>query len=158
LGTNGYSRHWLRCSAGCPVVIYMSDKNQLQECDVCGEFKENVHEHHIDYQKDKTIDACRACHEEIHHTEKHPELKPPQDQLNNYWETGAVDKSKIPSRPGWGISIKKVVCKKENCNQCPHGPYYYYHKRSREGVKYEYGGKVLPYMFQEQATLADYAP
>jgi hypothetical protein len=44
------------------------------ECLLC-ESTENVDAHHVSYEPEKKIPACRSCHQEIHKAEEHP-LKP----------------------------------------------------------------------------------
>jgi hypothetical protein len=134
----------------------MTDESNT--CEVCGEEAEWIDAHHVDYVEDITVDACRECHWEIHHTDKHPDLTPPDEQVEDYYGVdGVVDKSKIPSRPGWTIQIKKVLCGKDNCPNCPHGPFYYYYKRIGDDIRCEYGGKVTDAMFISQTRLAEFS-
>jgi len=127
------------------------------ECELCGETSARIDSHHIDYIKDETIDVCKGCHSEIHNTQEHPELKPPDGQIDDFYGfSGVVDKSRIPSRPGWTIQIKTVLCGNEKCDNCPHGPYYYYYKREGEKIYCEYGGEVTDGMMAEQKRLVEY--
>lgn len=39
-----------------------------------------VEEHHTQYEPEETITVCQRCHIEIHNTEKHAELRPPDEE------------------------------------------------------------------------------
>ena len=47
---------------------------------------EKGHLHHIEYQpEEKTIEVCTKCHNIIHHTNRHPELKPRPGESREFY-------------------------------------------------------------------------
>lgn len=46
---------------------------------------------------------------------------------------------------GYEYALKNIVCGKDNCSRCPHGPYWYVTMHLRNGKKVQkYIGKSLP--------------
>lgn len=51
---------------------------------------------------------------------------------------------------GYEYVLKNITCGKQNCNRCPHGPYWYLSMKLRTGKKVvKYLGKTLPEGVQE---------
>jgi len=53
----------------------------MSECVECGA-TEQIHQHHITYEPEKTVPLCASCHRKVHHDESH-DLYPEQDYLNH---------------------------------------------------------------------------
>ena len=69
----------------------------MENCSLCG-YEENIEEHHLSYDEDRTMMVCKKCHEDIHHTNKYPELKPidyPNKYKSKYKQVAVnIDKEK----------------------------------------------------------------
>ena len=89
--------------AVCGTIIL--DETLLEQCkgflDISG--KEKAQIHHISYFPEITILVCNECHQRIHRTEKHHELKPPSGDSREFYN-GSKN----------GLSIKMV------CTWCEH--------------------------------------
>jgi len=48
------------------------------ECVECGTTDGQLHDHHVDYEEDKTVALCASCHRKVHADESH-ELYPNQE-------------------------------------------------------------------------------
>jgi transcription elongation factor Elf1 len=70
-----------KCEKAHQDLVKLKEEKWRKEfkCRICGKpltWKTSV-EHHIDYEKEKTIGLCRACHTSLHqHNEEYPELAP----------------------------------------------------------------------------------
>jgi len=129
-----------------------------EECELCGDAAEWLDDHHISYDPERTVRVCRSCHSDIHHTNKHSELKPETGDLTDFYSRDEihVDESKIPSRSGWTIQVKYIPCTDGHCGNCPHGPYYYYYRRRGDTVHTQYGGRVTEDMLANQSELSQF--
>jgi len=127
----------------------------MTECHRCGATDVRIEHHHTDYDADETVPLCRDCHAGVHASED-DELKPPQEQVDAYYERPRVRRSQLPQRRGWTVQIKMVPCNRDNCPDCPHGPYYYYYQRQGDKVVCEYGGIVPDGYLVDQKQLAEF--
>jgi hypothetical protein len=121
-------------------------------CSLCGSDC-NLETHHTRYDPPETIRICRSCHLGKIHTQSdaYSHLKP--DDESGYSPDQPVDTARIPSRPGWSVTIKRTTCNRDACSECPHGPYYYYVRRRGDSVEWDYGGVVPDEWFMQQPTL-----
>jgi len=127
----------------------------MTECYRCGTTDGRIENHHTDYEADETVPLCRECHAGVHASDD-DELKPAQEQTDEYYDHPKVERSKLPTRPGWTVTVEMTICNDETCSKCPHGPYYYYYKRIGGKMKKEYGGSVPDGCLVDQKQLADY--
>lgn len=134
----------------------MSDSQP--ECELCGDQSKWIDGHHISYQPEETVAVCRQCHSEIHHSNKHPELKPDAADVTRFYgaRSSEVNMTQIPTRRGWSKQIKTIPCSRDSCTECPHGLYYYYYRREGDDIKCEYGGTVTESMMANQSRLSEY--
>jgi|GEM_PF-512374 len=53
--------------------VQSDSETEPYQCLLCGQ-KGNLEEHHITYQPERTVDVCKKCHQQIHHSDKYNHL------------------------------------------------------------------------------------